>query len=54
MSVLFAAGLVLLALAAAAGLVVTRPRWARGLPYAIGAAGAGCLATAGGDRKSVV
>jgi hydrogenase-4 component B len=47
-SALFAAGLILLAAAAAAGLVVTRPGWARGLPYAVGAAGAGCLAAAGG------
>jgi len=47
-SALFAAGLVLLAIAAAAGLVVTRPGWARGLPYAAGAAGAACLAVAGG------
>ena len=48
MSALFAAGLILLAAAAAAGLVVTSAGWARGLPYAVGAAGAGCLAAAGG------
>ncbi len=48
MTGLFAAGLILLAVAAAAGLAVTRPGWARGLPYAIGAAGSACLAAAGG------
>jgi hydrogenase-4 component B len=47
-SLLFAAGLILLAAAAAAGLVLTRPGWARGLPYLAGAAGAACLAAAGG------
>ncbi|HEY1914449.1 MAG TPA: proton-conducting transporter membrane subunit [Streptosporangiaceae bacterium] len=48
MSALFGAGLVLLAVAAAAGLIATRPGWARGVPYLIGAAAAACLATAGG------
>jgi formate hydrogenlyase subunit 3/multisubunit Na+/H+ antiporter MnhD subunit len=47
-SALFATGLILLAAAAAAGLVSWRPRRARGLPYALGTAGAACLATAGG------
>lgn len=47
MSGLLAAGLVLLAVAAASGLVVTAPGWPRGVPYAAGAAGAGCLAVAG-------
>jgi hydrogenase-4 component B len=46
-SALFAAGLILLAAAAAAGLVITRPGWARGTPYALGAAGAACLAATG-------
>jgi len=44
---LFAAGLILLAAAAAAGLVIAAPGRARGVPYAIGAAGAACLAAAG-------
>jgi hydrogenase-4 component B len=48
MSGLFAAGLILLAVAAAAGLAVAGPGWRRGVPYAAGAAGAGCLAVAGG------
>jgi hydrogenase-4 component B len=43
-----AAGLILLALAGLAGLVITAPGWARGLPYALGAAGAAVLAVAGG------
>jgi hydrogenase-4 component B len=47
-SALFAAGLILLAAAAAAGLVSTAPGWARGLPYALGAAGSACLTVAGG------
>jgi formate hydrogenlyase subunit 3/multisubunit Na+/H+ antiporter MnhD subunit len=47
-SALFAAGLILLAVAAAAGLVITRPGWARGAPYALGAAGAACAAAVGG------
>jgi hydrogenase-4 component B len=47
-SALFAAGLILLAAAAAAGLVVTRPGWVRGVPYALGAAGSACAAAAGG------
>jgi len=46
-SALFAAGLILLAVAAASGLIVVRG-WARGAPYALGAAGAACLAVAGG------
>jgi hydrogenase-4 component B len=45
---LFAAGLILLAAAAAAGLIRTAPGWARGLPYAVGAAGSACVAVAGG------
>ncbi|MGH3271590.1 MAG: proton-conducting transporter membrane subunit, partial [Trebonia sp.] len=48
MSVLLAAGLILLAVAAASGLVMTRPGWRRGMPYAAGAAGAACVAAAGG------
>jgi hydrogenase-4 component B len=48
MTPLFSAGLVLLALAAAAGLLIRRPGWARGVPYLAGAAGAACLAAAGG------
>jgi hydrogenase-4 component B len=48
MSAFLAAGLVLLALAAAAGLLLTRPGWARGAPYLAGAAGSACLAAAGG------
>jgi hydrogenase-4 component B len=47
-SALLAAGLVLLAAAALAGLVIRRPGWARGVPYALGAVGAACLAVAGG------
>jgi hydrogenase-4 component B len=46
---LFAAGLILLAAATAAGLIpASSGWWARGLPYAVGAAGAACLAVAGG------
>ena len=48
MSGLFAAGLILLTGAAAAGLAAAGPGWRRGVPYAAGAAGAGCLAVAGG------
>lgn len=48
MNGVFAAGLILLAVAAAVGLVVTSPGWARGLPYALGVAGSACLAAAGG------
>jgi hydrogenase-4 component B len=48
MSGVFAAGLILLAVAVAAGLIRATPGWARGLPYAAGAAGAACLAAAGG------
>jgi hypothetical protein len=47
-SAFFAAGLILLAVAAAAGLVMTSPGWPRGLPHAVGATGAACLAVAGG------
>jgi hydrogenase-4 component B len=47
-SALFAAGLILLAAAAAAGLVITAPGRARSVPYALGAAGSACLAAAGG------
>jgi hydrogenase-4 component B len=43
-----AAGLILLALAGLAGLVVTAPGRVRGLPYVLGAAGAAVLAVAGG------
>ena len=45
---LLAAGLILLLLAALAGLVRTAPGRLRGLPYALGAVGAAVLATAGG------
>jgi hydrogenase-4 component B len=45
---MLAAGLILLALAGLAGLIVTAPGRARGLPYALGAAGAAVLAVAGG------
>lgn len=48
MSALFAAGLILLAVAAAAGFISTGPGWIRGLPYTLGAAGSACLAAAGG------
>ncbi len=48
MSALFAAGLILLAVAAAAGFIRTGPRWMHGLPYTIGATGSACLAAAGG------
>jgi hydrogenase-4 component B len=47
-SVLFAAGMILLAASAAAGLAITAPGRARGVPYALGAAGSACLAAAGG------
>jgi formate hydrogenlyase subunit 3/multisubunit Na+/H+ antiporter MnhD subunit len=47
-SALFAAGLILLAAAAATGLVPCRPGRLRGAPYVLGAAGAACAATAGG------
>jgi hydrogenase-4 component B len=45
---LFAAGLILIAVAAAAGLISPNTRWTRGAPYLAGAAGAACLAAAGG------
>ena len=44
---MLAAGLILLWLAALTGLVISAPGWARGLPYALGAAGAAVLAVAG-------
>jgi formate hydrogenlyase subunit 3/multisubunit Na+/H+ antiporter MnhD subunit len=47
-SAVFAAGLILLAAAAAAGLVAWRPGRLRAAPYALGTAGAACLAAAGG------
>jgi hydrogenase-4 component B len=47
-SAAFAAGLILLAAAAAAGLAITTPGRARSVPYALGAAGSACLAAAGG------
>jgi hydrogenase-4 component B len=43
-----AAGLVLFAVAAVSGLAMNRSGWARAVPYLAGAAGAGCLAVAGG------
>jgi formate hydrogenlyase subunit 3/multisubunit Na+/H+ antiporter MnhD subunit len=49
MSWVFAAGLILLALAAAAGLIKWRPGLLRGAPYALGTIGAGCLAATGGS-----
>jgi hydrogenase-4 component B len=52
MSAVFAAGLLLLALAGAAGLVITRPGWVRGLPYLAGAAGSACLAVTGASALS--
>jgi hydrogenase-4 component B len=45
---MLAAGLILLALAGLAGLLITAPGHARGLPYILGAAGAAVLAVAGG------
>ena len=48
MSALLAAGLILLAVAAATGIAVTGPGWRRGIPYVVGAAGSACLAIAGG------
>jgi hydrogenase-4 component B len=47
-SALLAAGLILLAVAAVSGLVITGPGRRRGMPYAAGAAGAACVAAAGG------
>lgn len=47
MSAVFAAGLILLAVAAAAGLARVRPAWVRGAPYVLGMAGSACLAVAG-------
>ncbi len=49
MSAVFAAGLILLAAAAAAGLIAWRPGRLRATPYALGTAGAACLAAAGGS-----
>jgi hydrogenase-4 component B len=48
MTAVLAAGFILLAVAAVSGLVITAPGWPRGMPYVAGAAGAGCLAVAGG------
>ena len=48
MTAVLAAGFILLAVAAVSGLVITAPGWPRGVPYVAGAAGAGCLAVAGG------
>jgi hydrogenase-4 component B len=45
---LLAGALILLATAAMAGLIPARPGWTRGVPYALGGAGAACAATAGG------
>jgi len=47
-SAVFAAGLILLTAAAAVGLIAWRPGRLRAAPYALGAAGAACLAAAGG------
>ena len=48
MSAVFAAGLILLAMGAAVGLIARRPGRLRSAPYALGTVGAGCLAAAGG------
>jgi hydrogenase-4 component B len=48
-SAVFAAGLLLLAVAAGVGLIAWRPGRLRGAPYTLGAAGAACLAAAGGS-----
>ena len=48
MSAVFAAGLILLAVAAAAGLIAWRPGRLHAVPYALGTAGAACLAAVGG------
>ena len=48
MNALFAAGLILLAIAAATGIAITGSGWHRGVPYVAGALGAGCLAVVGG------
>ena len=48
MTAVLAAGFILLAVAAVSGLVITAPGRPRGVPYVAGAAGAGCLAVAGG------
>ena len=50
MSAVFAAGLILLAAAAAAGLIAWRPGRLRGAPYALGAAGAACRRLRAGSR----
>jgi len=47
-SAVFAAGLILLAMGAAVGLIARRPGRLRSAPYALGTVGAGCLAAAGG------
>ena len=49
MSAVFAAGLILLAAAAAAGLIAWRPGRLRATPYALGTVAAACLAAAGGS-----
>jgi hydrogenase-4 component B len=48
-SAVFAAGLILLAVAAVVGLIAWRPGRLRAAPYALGAAGAACLAAVGGS-----
>ena len=48
MNGIFAAGLILLAMAAAVGLIAWRPGRLRAAPYALGAVGVGCLAATGG------
>jgi hypothetical protein len=52
MTAVLAAGFVLLAVAAIAGLVPARPGRARAAPYLAGAAGGGCLAVEGGFALS--
>jgi formate hydrogenlyase subunit 3/multisubunit Na+/H+ antiporter MnhD subunit len=47
-SALLAAGLILLAVAAATGIAVTGPGRRRSIPYVVGAAASACLAIAGG------
>ncbi|HEY7277126.1 MAG TPA: proton-conducting transporter membrane subunit [Trebonia sp.] len=49
MSAVFAAGLLLLAAAAATGLIAWRPGRLRATPYVLGTAGTACLAAAGGS-----
>ena len=52
MTAVLAAGFILLAVAAIAGLVPARPGRARAAPYLAGAAGGGCLAVEGGFALS--